>query len=154
MSNGPTPTPPPGAGANSIQSLIGVYENGVRTREFGRLEYVVPSANEVEIVIEVLTREDFLALAGEPGSNARVYRLAGDTTDSVPTFTEELTATTEVTLEVGAESFGTKATSKVQLTRNRGVSLECRLPSGYDYEMRPVLNGFGIVWGEPKAASR
>jgi hypothetical protein len=130
-------------------SLIGVYENGVRTREFGRLEYAVPSTNEMEIAIEEMRRDEFLALVGAPAGKARVYRLAGDHTASVPTFTEELAATSEVTLDVGVESFGTKATTKVQLTRNLGVNLECRLPSGHDYEMRPVLNGFGIVWADP-----
>lgn len=130
-------------------SLVGVYEKEERVREFGRLEYVVPSTRAFEIGVEEMTREHFMEFAGPGSDDVRAYRLAGDPQGSVHVFKTSLGATKEIALDVAVEAFNTKATSKVQLTRNTEVSLEFKLPSGFDYEMRPILGGLGIVWADP-----
>jgi hypothetical protein len=129
-------------------TVVGVYEEGVRTREFARLEYL-PTKQQFAIGVEELTRDQFLEVVGSTSGERESFRLSGDPQGAIHTFKRALGATGKVSIKVGIEALNIKTTGTVELSRNKDVSLECKLPSGFDYEMRPVLGGLGVLWSDP-----
>lgn len=128
-------------------SLIGVYEKEKKVREFLRTELVVKDDRmELDIGVDELSQEEFLEGIQLVENKGKYYKLSGDRTNSVHTFKEALKIVQKFQMEVGFSAFNLKYTCKAQLSRNREVKLEFKLPAGYDYQIKKIMGGLGVLW--------
>jgi hypothetical protein len=126
-------------------SLISLYEKGKIKKQFIRSELHENEIGEYyEIGIDSMDKNEYFKLI-EPIKTKRKFKLSGDKTPSKHTYKETINSSEAFSYEIGINAFKLNGNCKVNISRRREVKLELKLPTGNDYVLKEIMNGFGII---------
>ncbi len=100
--------------------------------------------------IDEITREEFITADIIPKEVGKRYQLSGDHTADIQSFMETWETSRKMSIELGINAFNLQSLLKGDLERYMEVKLKYRLPAGFDYEVKEIYNGFGILWNTKK----
>lgn len=129
-------------------SLIGVYENGVRIKNIIRTELVVDKDNNLSASVgcEKQSSKDFFNDI-QPIQFLAKYPLSTAPSDSDPKIKISLKSSKEYNFQFGIKAFNLNGNCNVVISKCREIKLEFKLPPGQDYQVSSIMYGNGILWG-------